>query len=117
MSYCRWSSDNFKCDIYMYEGSDGYHIHVASLRYVGEVPELAPKEDIDAFQESYQKQAVWMETAERAPIGLRADGEAFVYTDLKDCLSKLKELKEMGYLVPDWVIRNVQDEINYGEEI
>lgn len=52
MSYCRWSSDNFKCDIYMCEGSDCYHIHVVSLRYVGEVSELAPKADIDAVQVS-----------------------------------------------------------------
>jgi hypothetical protein len=32
MSYCRWSSDNWKSDVYVYEGDVGYVIHVASRR-------------------------------------------------------------------------------------
>lgn len=28
MSYCRWSSNNFECDIYAYESKFGYEIHI-----------------------------------------------------------------------------------------
>ena len=29
MSYCRWSCDSFRCDIYAYEAHGGWTIHVA----------------------------------------------------------------------------------------
>ena len=28
MSYCRWSCDGFKSDVYVYESDAGYEIHV-----------------------------------------------------------------------------------------
>ena len=40
MSYCRWSSDNWKCDLYCYEDvSGGITTHVAGNRIVGDIPE------------------------------------------------------------------------------
>jgi hypothetical protein len=33
MSYCRWSSDNFDCDLYCYESSEGFVTHVAGARW------------------------------------------------------------------------------------
>lgn len=32
MSYCRWSSDNFNCDLYCYESDFGFETHLASGR-------------------------------------------------------------------------------------
>lgn len=32
MSYCRWSTDDYRCDLYVYEGGDGWHCHVAGGR-------------------------------------------------------------------------------------
>jgi DNA repair photolyase len=32
MSYCRWSSDYFNCDLYCYESNSGYETHVAAYR-------------------------------------------------------------------------------------
>lgn len=40
MSYCRWSSMDFKCDLYIYEAEDGIAIHVASNRVIGDVPAI-----------------------------------------------------------------------------
>ncbi len=28
MSYCRWSSDNMKSDVYAYESYEGYTVHM-----------------------------------------------------------------------------------------
>jgi hypothetical protein len=33
MSYCRWSSDNFGCDLYCYESREGFETNVASFRH------------------------------------------------------------------------------------
>ena len=35
MSYCRWSSDDFQCDVYVYESvAGGFVTHVAANRVV-----------------------------------------------------------------------------------
>jgi hypothetical protein len=33
MSYCRLSSDNFRCDLYCYQSSAGFETNVASFRH------------------------------------------------------------------------------------
>jgi len=33
MSYCRWSSNNFNCDLYCYHSDWGFETHVAGGRY------------------------------------------------------------------------------------
>lgn len=32
VSYCRWSCDGHRSDVYVYEGGDGFVIHVACKR-------------------------------------------------------------------------------------
>lgn len=39
MSICRWSTDNFKCDLYVYESDQGIEICVAGMRIVEEIPD------------------------------------------------------------------------------
>ena len=38
MSYCRWSSDDFRCDLYIYESAAGFVIHVAANRVEWDPP-------------------------------------------------------------------------------
>lgn len=45
MSYCRFSTDDFRSDIYCYESIEGYQIHVAAFRYVLAEP-MSPKIDL-----------------------------------------------------------------------
>lgn len=111
MSYCRWSSDDFKCDLYCYgDVSGGYTTHVAGNRVVGEVPPL-PDLDSPKFIEEYKKQSDFMATAKREPIGLPHDGETFNDPDLASFLDRLLELKAIGYHVPDWVVSNIREEM------
>ena len=37
MSYCRWSSDDFQCDVYVFGSDTGFETYVARGRYVGVV--------------------------------------------------------------------------------
>ena len=39
MSYCRFSTDDFRCDFYAYEARDGYHLHVPGSRVMWDPPQ------------------------------------------------------------------------------
>lgn len=43
MSYCRWSSDNWRCDVYVYQDTNGgWTTHVAGRRHVlPPIPDIA----------------------------------------------------------------------------
>ena len=69
MSYCRWSSMDFKCDLYVYEASDGIVIHVASNRVVGDVP-VIDWSSAETLHSTYKAQMEFLDTAEREPINL-----------------------------------------------
>lgn len=107
MSFCRWSSLNFGCDLYCYESEQGYVTHVASLRVVGDIPEVDSSlfldytdENVEKFFEQQKAQFDFLDTAERTPIGLKYDGQTF-YDDKETFLSRLNMLREEGYRFPE----------------
>lgn len=112
MSYCRWSSNNFKCDVYCYQSAEGFVTHVASHRVVGDVPKLPDLgEPADAFVKAWKAQSDFVTNAKRTPIGLPHAGESFTDPDMESFLARLVELKKAGYEVPDDVINDVGEEI------
>lgn len=113
MSYCRFSSDDWSCDVYCYEDiNGGYTTHVATSKAVGVPKNLhCPATDFDAFIKSHQEQLQFLETAERRDIGLPFDGQSFNDRDLEGFLETLTMLKKSGYNVPDYVIETVKEEI------
>lgn len=114
MSFCRWSSDNWRCDLYCYEDVAGsFTTHVAGNRVVGEIPKepsmtlpLSP-----TFMAEHRAVMDFLDTAERAPIGLPYDGETFRDPDLSSFLDRLLELRAAGYHFPDYVLDDVRAEI------
>jgi hypothetical protein len=114
MSYCRWSSDDFQCDIYCYESDAGFEIHVASHRRVFNEP-LPPPLDWDNFsaEKFVERWRIVSEMVDRAisvPIGLPHDGESFLVVSAADAAAKLAELKSLGYLVPQSAIDELNEE-------
>jgi len=112
MSYCRWSSDNWKCDLYCYEGSDGFVTHIANRKLVKEAP-LVPDlltTDNETWSKAHGSQMDFLKYAKRKDIGLPYDGQTFVDESLEDFLERVKHLKETGYCVPDYVIKSIEDE-------
>lgn len=66
MSYCRWSCDDFECDLYCYSDvSGGWTIHVAANRHVGKAPSVASAFDkpFDGVRAAalYKAQSDWLE--------------------------------------------------------
>lgn len=113
MSYCRWSSDDFGCDLYCYESESAFVTHVASRRVIGDIPKHLPWAGPDgaAFFASHKAQMKFLETAEREPIGLAYDGETFEDPDLETFLETITMLRAAGYRVPGAVEELVREEI------
>ena len=117
MSFVRFSDDNWKSDVYAYESKEGFELHVASNRVVGEIPKRPslgeiPYMEPGEFLRMHQAQMTFLETAERVPIGGPHDGESFLYNTLRELYDGLKELSADGYHVPAFVFEDVEDELS-----
>jgi hypothetical protein len=111
MSYCRWSSDDWKCDLYCYHSVCGNFItHVAGRKHIG-VPVNPHKITDKEYWLAHQSQMEFLETAEMKDIGLPYDSEHFQDPDLESFLQRVNCLKEAGYHVPVWVLESIEEEI------
>lgn len=112
MSYCRWSSDDYQCDVYVYEGFGGWVTHVASRRPVfsSELPPPTSMNDVDYFVERCQIVLKMLDQAKLEPIGLKHDGETFVDNSPKECAETLEYLQSVGYNVPQYAIDALKSE-------
>jgi hypothetical protein len=103
MSYCRFSSDDFHCDLYCYESTGGgWMTHVAESKLIGE----APKTDHLSIEDTI---VIW--DAHRQKIGLPLDGQTFHDTTLEEFRARLLTLRAAGYRFPDNVLERIEDEI------
>lgn len=118
MSYCRWSSDNFKCDVYAYLSDAGYMVHIASNKIVGN----PPKNDWDLIKNGgkggvkkwvaiEKKRSKWMSKAKRVPIGGPLDGETFTFPNVVDFYEAMLVLRGIGYKFPDYVFIEIEAEM------
>lgn len=110
MSYCRFSSDDFRCDIYAYESAEGFIVHVASVRYLGDIPKLQPTPEQGddsgwkAWHKAHSAQSEFLLTAKTEPIGLLSDGEVFVFPTEDEMFAGCLVLKEAGYSIPEYML-------------
>lgn len=118
MSYCRWSSLNWMCDVYCYEDvSGGWTTHVASRRRIhpptdpGPMPVGGPQADWSAWFERYKQAQAELDDIPLVPIGLSHDGESFNDPTLETFQDRLTTLRETGYTVPDYVFETIAEEI------
>ena len=121
MSYCRFSSDSFKSDVYMYESVDGgYQIYVAENRIVDQ-DNIPPFDITDTSKDSaelhddYQKHIDYVRKAERRKIGGKHDGEAVIFGSLKEAYDYLLILRDDGYHVPEATLNYIAGELEKGE--
>lgn len=113
MSYCRFSSDNWQCDVYAYESRDGFEVHVAAHRYTDDIPKL-PAWNADkknAYFEAYKIQIKAVDASPMRDIGGKYDGMHFIYATLEDLLTGLADIKEAGYNVPQFVFDQILEEM------
>jgi hypothetical protein len=90
MSYCRFSSENSKSDVYCYQHIDGHYvIHVAEYVFNNEIR----NKSFEDIQESDMK-----------PIGLKYDGACFTENTPSKTADRLEMLRAEGYYVPQRAI-------------
>jgi hypothetical protein len=121
MSYCRISSNDYQCDVYVYDAEDGcVQIHVAGRRHVGKTPIpkmprkwwTLPPEDMLVFVRAQEE---WLRQARLEPIGLPFDGESFLMSGPTEAAEKLEELEELGYLIPRSAINALRMQATLGD--
>lgn len=134
MSYCRFSSMNFMCDVYVYEDVyGGWTTHVAGRRAIFPTIPALPRWMYINFGQKWNRESssavypnvvarsigfVWytplgaydrirywmLDRIPRRDIGLLHDGERFNHATPQECASFLCELRAMGYRVPQYAI-------------
>lgn len=117
MSYCRFSTNDFACQLYVYASTEGYSIHVAANKPVGDIPKITsdyldtrtPTSTAEEYVVQHKAQLDWLKDCKREKITLKYAGESF-YLPQEQTVAKLKELKELGYVFPDYVISDIEDE-------
>lgn len=139
MSYCRFSSDNWKSDIYCYEGGSHFVTHVASSkRALPAIPDIpfrwVPKfgatwnigERKAKYPSELHRRASWfcmriwslwhclhmlsVRIVPLKPIGLPHDGESFSDETASECADRLESLRAIGYHVPQHAIDRLWEE-------
>lgn len=114
MSFCRWSSDDFHCDLYCYEDCyGGFTTHIAVYRVLGKVPKIPFILDVtlEEFMKAQTAQHAFLEKAKRKRIDLPYTGESFNDSTLEAFYERLQWLREIGYKFPDYVLSSVLEEI------
>ena len=122
MSYCRWSSDDWRSDLYVYEGEDGIVIHIRCMRKLFSREGLT---EIDLTAEHDTQIDQWMtrhkEVMERIKdcpmekVGLSHDGET-IYCEPHDAADIVMDLAREGYHVPDGVVEELEEDFGDGDE-
>ncbi len=115
MSFCRWSSDGFQCDLYVYaDTSGGYTTHVAARRHLTRCPELEFDGDDKVVDESFKAYSAWMDAEDKPMelIGLPHDGETFNDPDPASLLERVLMLRGLGYKVPEDAVDAIKAEVD-----
>src|SRR5690554_33867 len=102
MSYCRWSSDDFKSDVYVYESDMGFMIHVAGGKhdpYPTDLPapmRLTPDNVPEWLQRNEQVREI-LDNTPLVAITLPYAGETFTEDSPGACRERLLQLRNLGY--------------------
>lgn len=127
MSYCRFSSMDWRCELYCYESDYGWETHVASSKHV--LPDGFPSTSaiwrkFDAAATDDERKAIlgeyvaasvrqgeMLDGAEMEPIGKPFDGQSFTDRDLESFRDTLIMLRSAGYVFPETLIEDVEEEM------
>lgn len=119
MSYCRFSTNDFQCDVYAYDGHGGIVVHVAATRVVfaESLPARIPFElaHLDAWIERDRKVSAMVEAGGREAIKRKHAGESYYGLDADDAVALMEELKALGYRFPMGIIEAMREEIEDGD--
>lgn len=116
MSYCRFSSDDWRSDVYVYESHDGWVVHVAGSRGHKPVPAPDMKGLIDGrvpaelVAEQVADMRRRIEERRLVPIDHPLAGESRTFGEPSCCADWLEHLMTEGFHVPEHVVPALREE-------
>lgn len=110
MSYCRFSSDDFQSDVFVYKHINGWwYTEVAEFRIVLARP-LPPRlPDGTSSQERDAEVLAIVEASDEAAIDLPHAGTTTKHATPEECASYLEQLRELGYHIPQHAIDQLRE--------
>ena len=117
MSYCRFSTNDYQCDLYVYAtDEDLYQIHVAAYRRVFASPLPPPVKLTPDTLEAYTTRELLVQEmvrdAEFERIVLPLAGEHFC-EDAEETARVLEMLRDFGYRFPCSIIEEIRNETQH----
>ncbi len=106
MSFCRWSTDDFQCDLYVWEDvSGGYMIATAARRMVFEKPLPEPIRMTEHNVNDYvaREREVFLLPYHYEDIELPYACQIFHEPTSEEAADRVAELRKIGYRCPDTV--------------
>ena len=104
MSWCRWSSMEFACDLYVFDSAYGVEVNVARRRHVIDRSTLPPGDDDICSDASFARHRALTDLLnsceEYEVIDLPHAGEWRVFDELSEAADFIDELAALGYVVP-----------------
>ena len=114
MSYCRFSSDNWKSDVYIYYGKEGYTVHVAQYRYTGEIPSLPDilETPTEEYHKAYLAQMEAVNSSPKEKIKSELAGATLTFEDPEALIQALRNMQRgEGIHVPEYVFEAIRQDI------
>lgn len=129
MSYCRWSSDDWQCDVYVWADVDGgYRTEVAGRRHTWDV-ELPSPVSLSVGEAGSDERSAWANAWVERSVAIQRlmdDESNWHWTDLPvpeggtsywhdtaaECADNLERLREAGFNVPQSAIDSLRQEVD-----
>ena len=114
MSFCRFSTDNYRCDLYAYESAHGFELHVAAQRVHWDPPQSPlslealnlPHEEWLALYARYHDA---LREAPRSSIIHPDAGGHHLLGSLQQLRDKIEQLISEGLHAPDWLLPELDE--------
>ena len=117
MSYCRFSSDDWRSDVYVYEDVGGFwQIHVAGMRNATPAPPIDNAIDTRTddgmllWVEQHRRQMEFIKMTAKVPIDHEQAGASYHYATPGEAADRLDQLASQGFHVPAYAIEELRAE-------
>lgn len=119
MSYCRWSSDNWQCDVYAYEADYGIVVDVAQRHRMFDpvypypldsLYETLTNQGMEAAQTLMDRQQLAVDHSHWIPLNPRYAGKNYYNLTKYEAANLLKTMKENGIHIPNSAIETLNQE-------
>lgn len=113
MAYCRFSSSDWRSDVYVYaDVHGGWTTHTAGRRCGDEVPRNTA-DPIDDFEEWYAQHEAQMRALEETTytkIDSEYANKSYNDATIAECIERLEFLRAEGFHVPQYAIDRLREE-------